>query len=66
MRLPNPAQVAEARQGKRQLLIFGYVDYIDQFGQAHRGGFARRYNNRLTDPNLSLVTETDYNYDSAL
>ena len=30
MRLPNPAQVEEARRGMRQLLIFGYVDYIDQ------------------------------------
>jgi hypothetical protein len=40
----DAAHVTEASQGKKQLFIFGYVDYIDLFEQRHLGGFARRYN----------------------
>jgi hypothetical protein len=60
LQFPNPAHVTAASKGVRQLLIFGYVDYIDQFEQRHRGGFARRYN-QLT--NIEFVTEPAYNYD---
>ncbi len=28
---------------QRWLYIFGYVEYIDKFGEHHRGGYARRY-----------------------
>ena len=45
----------------------GYVDYIDQFGQRHRGGYARVYDPRLdTEPsrnNLLFITQKGYNYD---
>lgn len=33
--------VIQSRQGR--FLIYGYVDYIDQFGQRHRAGYARQY-----------------------
>lgn len=58
------------------LLLFGYVDYIDQFGDRHRSGYGRtyipardlrenypsddRFNNRS---NLDFVTQPGYNYD---
>lgn len=50
------------------LCIYGYVDYIDQFGSRHRAGYARRYDPRgdvLTgdSSNLHHITQPDYNYD---
>jgi hypothetical protein len=63
-------------QGLKRLFLFGYVDYIDQFGQRHRAGYARAYLSGLDDrklypsdeafkerSNLDLLTEPKYNYD---
>jgi hypothetical protein len=49
------------------LYLVGYVDYIDQFGQRHRGGYARMYK-PLTEflkgqNNLVYVVQEGYNYD---
>jgi len=60
----------------KKLLLNGYVDYIDQFGQRHRAGWARLYDpdrdNRQYYPsdedfakrsNLVFVEKQGYNYD---
>lgn len=46
-----------------RLYLYGYVDYIDQFGQRHRGGYARVYNNDSPANNLDVVSQDRYNYD---
>lgn len=59
-----------------ELCIYGYVDYMDQFGVRHRAGYARRFDPRQNDrkayvteeqfnnrSNLNYVTQTGYNYD---
>ena len=59
-----------------RLIVLGFVDYIDQFGQRNRAGYARQFNPLMdmrdtygTDDafaqrsNLVLVTEPGYNYD---
>jgi hypothetical protein len=59
-----------------KLYLIGYVDYIDQFGEHHRGGYARLYDTRKDDRafyktdedfaarnNLVFVTQEGYNYD---
>jgi hypothetical protein len=61
----------DIKDGKQNLFVFGYVDYIDKFRQHHRAGYARVYN-RITDThrkgyaqrnNLDFVTQEGYNYD---
>ena len=56
------SDMAGIRGGTRQLHVMGYVDYIDQFGQRQRGGYARRYDPSSTN-NLIFVNESGYNYD---
>jgi len=65
MWLDDAAHVTEASQGKRQLFIFGYIDYIDMFEQRHRGGFARRYYHsaKQGETNLVYVNQLGYDYD---
>lgn len=46
-----------------RLYLYGFVDYIDQFGQRHRGGYARVYNNDSPANNLDVVSQDRYNYD---
>ncbi len=36
----------------KTLVIYGYVDYIDKFGQRHRGGYARVYSQKEDDRGL--------------
>ena len=59
----EPEDVNEIRSGTKDLCLYGYVDYIDQFGQRHRAGYARRYDPRSTKNNFVLVIEQGYNYD---
>lgn len=62
--------------GTKDLCIYGYVDYMDQFGTRYRAGYARRYDPRenirppdISDEafrnrsNLHYVTQPGYNYD---
>jgi hypothetical protein len=57
------------------LYVIGFVDYIDQFGQRHRGGYARQYQPMIDKVsyvterefaqrnNLIVVAQDGYNYD---
>jgi len=58
----SESDVASLRNRTRQLHIIGYVDYVDQFGARHRGGYARLYD-RERENNLIYVREPGYNYD---
>lgn len=62
--------------GTTKLWLYGYVDYIDQFGQRHRAGYARMYDpvrdnrsNYRSDEdfagrsNLVFVAQNSYSYD---
>lgn len=49
--------------GTKQLYVLGYADYVDHFGICHRAGYARRYDPRARENNLSIVTQRGYNYD---
>jgi hypothetical protein len=65
------------KSGALKFWFIGYVDYIDQFGQRHRGGYARLYDPPSDDPlryegddrafkernNLRFVQQDGYNYD---
>ncbi|MBS0167052.1 MAG: hypothetical protein JSR29_13275 [Nitrospira sp.] len=46
----------------KRLLLFGYIDYTDVFGQQHRAGYAREYMT-VKGNNLFLVAAKGYNYD---
>lgn len=56
-------QSAEVRAGNAQLCIVAYVDYIDQFGERHRGGYGRMYYPQPGENNLMFINERGYNYD---
>ena len=72
---PDSLRAVERKTNK--LWLYGYVDYIDQFGQRHRAGWARLYDpdrdNRHYYPsdedfasrptNLVFVELEGYNYD---
>lgn len=45
------------------LYLFGYVDYIDAFGERHRGGYARMLAPDQRNNNLVFITNTAFNYD---
>jgi len=50
--------------GNGTLLVYGHVDYLDQFDRRHRAGYGRIYNHlHHADGNLDLVTNRAYNYD---
>jgi hypothetical protein len=63
VRIPGGGGVREAVRGECQLCVFGFVDYIDQFGQRYRAGWGRRYDHKMKDVNVVFVTEKGYNYD---
>lgn len=39
----TPGEYADIISGTRHMLVFGYIDYADQFGVAHRAGYGRLY-----------------------
>ena len=45
------------------LFFYGYVDYIDQFGQRHRAGYGRQYMHGLPQNNLVFPESGRLNYD---
>jgi hypothetical protein len=58
--------LAEVTAGRITLIMFGYVDYRDQFGGRFRNGYAREYGTVLTPDgnNLGFVRDAPgYNYD---
>ena len=51
-----------------ELWLYGFVDYTDEFGQDHRGGYARVYcdtraGRRDENNNLVFVGKAGWNYD---
>lgn len=48
---------------EKQLAIYGFVDYTDQFGRDFRGGYARNWVPNLPSNNLVFVQQPRYNYD---
>jgi hypothetical protein len=71
----TPTQRASIEAKKAVLIIFGYVDYIDKFGQRQRGGYARMYDpvvdreafrtseDRAKRNNLPIFPHRDWNFD---
>lgn len=69
---------AQVMAGTLRLAVFGFVDYIDQFGDEYRGGYGRWYeparDNRarfigsdedfLERNNLTYIEDPRYNYDA--
>jgi len=51
------------RERRYQLHVVGYLDYIDQFGERHRGGYARLYDADRDNNNLIYVNAREYNCD---
>ncbi len=47
----TPSERQQVALGQRTLLLYGYVDYIDQFEVRHRAGYARQYDPRATGLN---------------
>jgi hypothetical protein len=72
----KPVDPVDIDAGVMKLWVYGYVDYIDNFKQRHRAGYARVYQHQADDPsiyagdemfkkrsNLVFVTQAGYNYD---
>jgi hypothetical protein len=72
----TPDEMSKVKDLLSDLYIIGYVDYIDQFDQHHRGGYGRQYQPMIdvktryeTDEefaqrnNLTVITHAGYNYD---
>ena len=53
----------DLEDGTKRLWLYGYVDYIDTFGERHRAGYASRYSPGPTSDNLTMVAQEAYNYD---
>lgn len=49
--------------GTQRLIVYGYVDYIDQFGVRHRAGFGRQYLPNATANNMIFPDTGPFNYD---
>lgn len=49
--------------GAERLIVYGYADYIDQFGIRHRAGFGRQYLPNATVLNLIFPDTGAFNYD---
>jgi hypothetical protein len=50
--------------GQLRLYLFGYVDYVDAFGQRHRGGYGRMFVADQHENNLVFVPNTSFNFDT--
>lgn len=62
--LPINHEDEDAIQSKaKDLYVYGYVDYIDQFSQRHRAGYAWCYEPGSAPANLFIVAQSEYNYD---
>ncbi|MCH8096877.1 MAG: hypothetical protein IID53_07345 [Proteobacteria bacterium] len=59
----SSSEMTEVKRRSKILYALGYVDYIDQFGQRHPSGYARKYHPKRGENNLIFVTQHGYNYD---
>lgn len=70
------ALIVDIKEGNKILCLYGFVDYIDAFGNRHRGGFGQNYyqvydrrENYASDEaftarnNLTFLMQAGYNYD---
>jgi hypothetical protein len=58
----SASDLNDIHTGEKFLWVYGYVEYVDRFGECHRGGYGRRY--RASDVNnLIFETAPRYNYD---
>jgi hypothetical protein len=75
----TPDEMSKVKDRGCVLYIIGYVDYIDQFDQHHRGGYGREYRPTIDDKarykteeefaqrnNLIVVAQEGYNYATML
>jgi len=51
------------QNGTIKFYLYGYVDYIDQFGNRHRSGYGRQFDPHGRPDNLRFITQPNYNYD---
>ncbi len=51
------------QNGSIKFYLYGYVDYIDQFGTRHRSGYGRQFDPHGNPDNLKFLTQPGYNYD---
>jgi hypothetical protein len=57
-------QFSAVQEGTHDVIVIGYVDYVDQFERHHRSGYAARYDrHRDTPTNLVSINERVYEYD---
>ncbi len=60
----TPEEYAAVESGDATLIIYGYVDYTDQFGDCYRGGYGRQYMPGVKGINLGFPEISDrLNYD---
>lgn len=71
----TPYEMEQVRGHQADLYVIGFVDYVDQFGERHRGGYGRRYYpaidemkyeteaERAKRNNLHVISQEGYNYD---
>ena len=48
-------EVTQLKNRQRKFLVYGHVDYIDQFGKSYRAGYGREYR-----PDLNVETNLTY------
>jgi hypothetical protein len=58
-----PVERSALASGEKSLVIYGYVDYVDAFGQRHRAGYAGVSEASSRGDNLQFVMQPEYNYD---
>ena len=67
--LPQPLEIHETERQSVEwmdstIIVYGYVDYIDQFGAHHRAGYGRQYIAGGKGNNLAFpVVRAKLNYD---
>ncbi len=59
----NVSDLPLIREREKQLVVYGFVDYTDQFGRNFRGKYARNYVPGLIPNNLIFVPQPGYNDD---
>lgn len=59
----DPSDIPLIRERKKQLVLYGFVEYTDQFGRHFRGGYARNWIPNMPINNLVFTPQPGYNYD---
>ncbi|MGA7750296.1 MAG: hypothetical protein WCA63_09125 [Gallionella sp.] len=59
----NASDIPLIAKREKQLILYGFVDYTDQFGRHFRGGYARNYITGMVPNNVIFAPHPNYNYD---